>query len=466
MTINSDDFKKALSKFATGVTVVTTLYGGKPIGMTASSFSSLSLDPALVLVSLNKKLFTHKVILDSGVFAISVLGANQKELGMRFAGMIPGVEDRFAGVAVTTAVTGCPVLTDALAWLDCRVWETYDGGDHTIFVGEVVDVYASERDTPLLYHSRLWRRSEALDVPTLPPAATIVEVGPRDGIQTQKKIIPAARKVEMIQDLVDAGLRNIQVTSFVHPKLVPQMADAEEVCALLPQIDGVKFSALVLNMKGLERAHASGIKHIEMGVPASETLSKKNANTTIEEGMARMEAITAQAKEWGMTVRAGVQTAFGCVYEGDIDQGKVVQMAKRFLAMGVDELSLADSAGMGNPNQIRRTVQEVMPLAGVVPVAMHLHDTRGMGLANALAALKSGATMFDSSVGGLGGCPFIKGATGNIATEDTVNMMADMGVDTGVDAKKTAHVSRKLAEFLDVPLPSKMVALWEKQSSE
>jgi len=466
MIINSDDFKKALSKFATGVTVVTTLYEGKPIGMTASSFSSLSLDPSLILVSLSKKLFTHKVISGSGVFAVSVLGAHQRELGMRFAGMIPGVEDRFAGIDVETAVTGCPVLPDSLAWLDCRVWEAYDGGDHTIFVGEVVDVYAGERDTPLLYHSRLWRRSESLDAPTMPQTATIVEVGPRDGIQTQKKIIPAARKVEMIQGLVDAGLRNIQVTSFVHPRLVPQMADAEEVCVLLPDIDGVKFSALVLNMKGLERAHASGIKHIEMGVPASETLSKKNANTTIEEGMAAMEVITAQAKAWGMTVRAGVQTAFGCVYEGDIDQGKVVHLAKRFLAMGVDELSLADSSGMGNPNQIRRTVQEIVPLSGDTPVAMHLHDTRGMGLANALAALKSGATLFDSSLGGLGGCPFIKGATGNIATEDTVNMMADMGVETEVDAHKVAQVSRDLADFLEVPLPSKMVALWEKQNSE
>jgi hydroxymethylglutaryl-CoA lyase len=178
-----------------------------------------------------------------------------------------------------------------------------------------------------------------------------------------------------------------------------------------------------------------------------------------------MEAITSQAKAWGMTVRAGVQTAFGCVYEGEIEPGKVVHLAKRFLAMGVDELSLADSAGMGNPNQIRRIVQEIVPLAGNTPIAMHLHDTRGMGLANALAALKSGATMFDSSLGGLGGCPFIKGATGNIATEDTVNMMAEMGVDTGVDAKQVAQISRDLADFLDVPLPSNMVALWQKQSS-
>ncbi|WP_420630146.1 hydroxymethylglutaryl-CoA lyase [Candidatus Leptofilum sp.] len=459
MSIDHTEFKKALSQFATGVTVVTTVHNGTPIGITASSFSSLSLEPPLVLVSLSKKLFTHNVIADSGSFAVNILGATQRELGMRFAGMIPGVEDRFAGVAVGTAVTGCPILTQAIAWLDCRVWEMYDGGDHTIFVGEVVDVASSDKDTPLLYHSRLWRRSEALDEPTLPPSATIIEVGPRDGIQTREKIVPTAMKVKLIRQLAEAGLKRIQVTSFVHPKLVPQMADAAEVCAQLPQLDGVQYNALVLNMKGLERAHAAGIRHVDMGVPASETLSLKNANCSIEEGMERMAAMVQQARAWGMGVRAGVQTAFGCVYEGNIEQAKVVGLCRRFLAMGIDELTLADSAGLGNPNQIRSTIQELLPLAGEVPIVMHLHDTRGMGLANCLSALKSGVRLFDTSFGGLGGCPFIKGAKGNIPTEDTVNMMHEMGVETAVNIPKLAAISREFEAFFGEELPGKIYQL-------
>ncbi len=459
MSINTDTFKQAMSKFATGVTVVTTLHQDTPIGITVSAFSSLSLEPPLVMINLGKHLFTHKVIADSGVFAVNILGAHQKEMGLRFAGMLPGVEDRFAGIELATAVTNCPILPDALAWVDCRVWQTYDGGDHTIFVGEVLDVYAGTEDTPLLYHSRLWRRSESLELPTVPRTVTLIDVGPRDGIQTQKTIIPVNQKIAMIQGLVDAGLKNIQVTSFVHPRVVPQLADAEEVCARLPKTDDVNFSALVLNMRGLERAHAAGIKHVDMGVPASETLSQKNANSSIAEGMQRMEAMVSQAHTWGMTVRGGVQTAFGCVYEGKIDRGWVVALAKRFLAMGVDELSLADSSGMGNPQQIRRTVQELMPLVGDVPIVMHLHDTRGMGLANLLSALKSGVTAFDTSFGGLGGCPFIQGAKGNIATEDTAYMLHEMGLETGVDIGKVTAVSKQIGEFLGVELPSKIYQL-------
>ena len=459
MSIDIEQFKQAMSQFATGVTVVTTIYQDKPIGITASSFSSLSLEPPLILVSLKKTLFTNKVIADSGSFAINILGAHQHELGMRFAGMLPEVTDRFAGLTTTTAVTGCPLLPDTLAWVDCRVWEMYDGGDHTIFVGEVVAVQVSESDMPLLYHNRLWRRSAALEVPTLPLGARLIEVGPRDGMQTQKTILSTAQKVDLVQGLIDSGLKHIQVTSFVHPRLVPQMADAEAVCAQLPAADGVTYSALVLNMKGLERAHDAGVRYVDMGVPASETLSRKNANSTIEEGMVRMEVMVKQARAWNMTVRAGVQTAFGCAYEGAIDRGWVVALAKRFLAMGIDELSLADSAGMGNPNQVRRLIQEIRPLAGDTPIALHFHDTRGQGLANLLSALMCGVTRFDSSLGGLGGCPFIKGATGNIATEDTANMLHDMGVATGVDVGRLTAVSRQLAVSLGATLPSKVVAL-------
>jgi hydroxymethylglutaryl-CoA lyase len=456
MTFDPTDFKRAMGQFASGVTVVTTKHGETPVGVTASSFTSLSLDPPLVLVSLNKKLFTHNVIAESGVFAVNVLSARQWELGMRFAGMKPEIKDRFAGLGTITAATGSPILPDSLAWVDCTVWAMYDGGDHTIFVGEVKDLSVSEADMPLLYHNRLWRRSEALEVPTVPIEAALVEVGLRDGIQREEKFIPTDMKVEYASLLADAGLKQIQVSSFVNPKIVPQMADAEEVFARLPKRDDVTFSALVLNRKGVERAIAAGVKQLEMGVPASETLAKKNANTTVEDGIAETAEMVKMAREHGVKVRVGVQVAFGCAYEGKIEQAKVVSMVRRFLAMGIDELSLADSAGLGNPQLIRRVVQEVLPLAGNVPVVLHLHDTRGQGLANLLSALKSGVTMFDTSFGGLGGCPFIQSAKGNVATEDTANMLHEMGIGTGVDIKKVAELSRRMEEFLGKELPAKM----------
>ncbi|MEJ5225163.1 MAG: hydroxymethylglutaryl-CoA lyase [Anaerolineales bacterium] len=456
MPFTPDNFKRAMAQFASGVTVVTTCHGETPIGITASSFTSLSLDPPLVLVSLNKRLFTHNVIAESGFFAVNVLSARQLDLGMRFAGMKPEIKDRFAGLKTTTAVTGAPLLPDSLAWVDCTVWAMYDGGDHTIFVGEVRDLAVSEFDMPLLYHNRLWRRSEALEVPTVPMEATLVEVGLRDGIQREEQFIPTEMKVEFATALADAGLKQIQVSSFVNPKIVPQMADAEEVFARLPKREDVTFSALVLNLKGLERAAAAGVRHVDMGVPASETLARKNANTTIEEGMQEMEAMVRAARGYGMKVRAGVQVAFGCAYEGKIDPGKVVALARRFLSMGIDELSLADSAGLGNPQLIRRVVQEVLPLAGSVPLVLHLHDTRGQGLANLLSALKSGVTAFDTSFGGLGGCPFIRTAKGNIATEDTAYMLHEMGIQTGVDIPKVAALSRRMEEYLGKELPAKM----------
>lgn len=456
MPFDSSEFKRAMSQFASGVTVVTTRHGQTPIGVTASSFTSLSLEPPLVLVSLNKKLFTHNVIAESGVFAVNVLSAQQLEIGMRFAGMRPEITDRFAGLTTQTAVTGCPLLPDSLAWVDCTVWAMYDGGDHTIFVGEVKDLSVSDLDMPLLYHNRLWRRSESLQVPTVPLEATLVEVGLRDGIQREEKFIPTGMKVEFATRLADAGLKQIQVTSFVHPKIVPQMADAEDVFARLPKRNDVTFSALVLNLKGVKRAIAAGTKQVEMGVPASETLARKNANTSIEEGMAETAAMVQKAREHGLKVRVGVQAAFGCAYEGKIEPARVVSMARRFLAMGIDELALADSAGLGNPQLVRRIAQEVLPLAGSVPVVLHLHDTRGQGLANLLSALKSGVTMFDTSFGGLGGCPFIPSAKGNVPTEDTANMLHEMGIKTDVDIARVAALSREMEAFLGKELPAKM----------
>ena len=290
----------------------------------------------------------------------------------------------------------------------------------------------------------------------LPKQVTLIEVGPRDGLQNQSKYMPVEQKLALIERSIAAGVKRIQVTSFVHPRLVPQMADAEKLCALLPERDGVQFNGLVLNERGLDRAIAAGLKHIDTGVPASETLSRKNANSTIDEGMQRMEIIVRKAKNAGVSVRAGVQTALGCVYEGDIPIERVANMSQRFLDIGIDELTIADSAGLGNPHQIKQLLSAILPLANDVPVVLHLHDTRGMGIANMYAALECGVSHFDTSFGGLGGCPFIKGAKGNVATEDSANMLHQMGIETGIDIQQVGAISRDLETFFGEPLPAKL----------
>ncbi len=301
-------------------------------------------------------------------------------------------------------------------------------------------------------------------VSSLPKTAQIVEVGLRDGFQTLQKVIPLDMKLELIDTLIDAGVKHIQVTSFVHPKRVPQMADAEELCASLPAAPGVEYSGLVLNLTGVERALAAGLKSLDMGVAATETLSRRNANTSVAAGMAQMEEMAREARGAGVRVRAGVQTAFGCAYEGEVPQRKVVNLLEQTLHMGIDELALSDSTGMANPLQIERMLAEVRPLAGDTPVVLHLHDTRGLGLANVYAALRQGVSKFDTAFGGLGGCPFIEGAKGNIASEDTLFLMEEMGIGTGVGIDKIASISRRLETFLDMSLPAKLHHLLESDA--
>ncbi len=288
----------------------------------------------------------------------------------------------------------------------------------------------------------------------------IIEVGPRDGLQREARIVPTEQKITMINMLAAAGVPRIQVTSFVHPKYVPQMADAEAVCAGIMRKPGVIYSGLVLNMKGLERARDAGLTHVDISLSASNAHSQKNANRTLDDAIAGFEKMVAYAHELGMTIRGGIQCAFG-YYEDDVTQDLVVELAKRHLALGIHELALADSTGMANPRQITKMLNAVMPLAGDVPVILHLHDTRGMGLANVVAALNAGCRYFDTAFGGLGGCNFIEDATGNIATEDTVFMLHEMGYETGIDVRKIAEVSRMMQAFIGASLPGKMYQLLE-----
>jgi hydroxymethylglutaryl-CoA lyase len=286
----------------------------------------------------------------------------------------------------------------------------------------------------------------------------IIEVGPRDGLQREKTIIPTADKIDMIHMLVDAGVKAVQVTSFVHPKYVPQMADAEAICAGINKVDGVIYSGLVLNMKGLERAHAAGLTHVDMSISASDSHSQKNANRTLAEAVERFRDMVAHAHKLGLTVRAGIQCAFG-YYEPDVTQELVLELAEQHVALGIASLALADSTGMANPRQITEILTALQPIVGDIPVVLHLHDTRGMGLANTVAAIEAGCTRFDTAFGGMGGCNFIPEALGNIATEDTVNMLHAMGYETGVDIDAVAEVSRKLQDLIGQPLPGKLYQL-------
>ncbi len=281
---------------------------------------------------------------------------------------------------------------------------------------------------------------------SLPETVILTEVGLRDGLQSVADVVPSEVKLGAIRKLVDAGLKQVQVTSFVHPKWVPQMADAEEVCAGLQEIEDVVFSGLVLNAKGVERASAAGLKRVDASISTSDTHSRKNANMGLDEALEHLKKMVALANDAGMEVRGGLQSVWGCVYDGYPPDERIVDMVSEVIDMGVIALSLADSTGMANPNSIKQALEKALPLCQDTPVVLHLHDTRGLGIANVVAAMEMGVDQFDTALGGLGGCPFIKGATGNIATEDTINLMNEIGIDTGVDLSKVAQTSKALQE--------------------
>ena len=285
---------------------------------------------------------------------------------------------------------------------------------------------------------------------------TIEEQGPRDGWQVESQFIPTEMKVQSIEKLVAAGLKRIQVTSFVNPKWVPQMADAEAVIAQLKKQEGVIYSALVLNTKGVERAAKAGLTHISASISASDTHSRKNTNKSLEEAQKEFQEMLRVAKEANLTVRGGIQCAFGCRYEGRISENVVLDLTKQHLDWGVDEIALADSTGMGNPAAVGRVMGQVVEWAAGKNVALHLHDTEGKGMANLLAGMQAGVNIFDTAFGGLGGCPFIRGATGNLATEDVVIMLEQMGIPTGINSQLIIELARDFELFLGKKLPGKV----------
>ena len=289
------------------------------------------------------------------------------------------------------------------------------------------------------------------------------EQGLRDGFQTLSQVIPTAKKLAYIDQLVAAGLKRIQIASFVHPKLVPQMADAEAICNQVEKQPDVIYSGLVLNLKGVERGIDAGLDHLACSISASDTHSQKNARLTLLEAKKVLNEMVKLSKSNNITVRGGIQCAFGCRYEGHIDPNHVLDMVDHHLDAGIDELALADSTGMGNPKQLGQLMHKVVEKAGTVPVVLHLHNTENKGYANLYAAIEAGVQIFDTAFGGLGGCPFIKSATGNIATEDSAHMRHQMGYETGIDIHKIAAISREMETTLGLKLPGQLYQLVDKE---
>ncbi len=285
------------------------------------------------------------------------------------------------------------------------------------------------------------------------------EQGLRDGLQTLTQVIPTEKKLEYIDLLAASGIKRIQIASFVHPRLVPQMADAEAICKGVNKKPDVIYSGLVLNLKGVERGISAGLDHLACSISASNTHSQKNARLTLKEAKKTFREMVKLSKSNNIMVRGGIQCAFGCRYEGHIGHEHVLEMVDHHLETGIDELALADSTGMGNPKQLGELMSKVVEKAGDIPVILHLHNTENKGYANLYAALEAGVRIFDTAFGGLGGCPFIKSATGNIATEDTAHMLHQMGYNTGIDIQKIAKISREMEETLGHDLPGQLYKL-------
>ncbi len=281
-----------------------------------------------------------------------------------------------------------------------------------------------------------------------PNKVKLVDVGPRDGLQNEKSMVPAAIKIELVHRLQAAGLKEIEVTSFVSPKWVPQMADAHAVMAGMQRIADVRYSVLTPNMKGFEAALAAKPDEIVVFAAASEAFSQRNINCSIAESIERFAPVVAAAKAAGIYTRGAISCAMGCPYEGDVAPERVELVARLMKSIGVQHMGVADTIGVGTPIKAQRALEAALKHYALADVSGHFHDTYGQALGNTLASLQMGVWQFDTSVAGLGGCPYAKGATGNVATEDVVYMLHGMGIDTGIDLEKLVDAGQFISEFL------------------
>ena len=282
----------------------------------------------------------------------------------------------------------------------------------------------------------------------IPEKIQIVEVGPRDGLQNEKEWVPTETKISLIEKLANAGLTKIEATSFVSPKWVPQLKDAHEVFTGIKRISDVSYPVLTPNMKGFERALEADAKEIAVFSAASETFTQKNINCSIEESINRFRPVLDEAKKTNIPVRGYISCVLGCPYQGNVAVEDVVNLAAKMTEMGCFQISLGDTIGAGTPVQAKRMVQKVSEKVPVSKLALHFHDTRGQALANIFACLELGVTVIDASVAGLGGCPYAKGATGNVATEDVVFMLHGMDIETGIDLNKLIETGRFISGVL------------------
>ena len=277
----------------------------------------------------------------------------------------------------------------------------------------------------------------------------ICEVGPRDGLQTEKTILSTEDKITLIQKLIDSGIKKIEVTSFVNAKIVPQMSDAEQLIKQLPIVEDVIYTGLLLSRSGLERALTTNLTHYNVVLAVSNTFNLKNAKRSVRQSLFELTAIIQEAKANNKYVNVTLGTAFGCPYEGEIAIDYLLTIAARFIEAGVDEITFADTTGLANPLKVEKTIKAYERTFGTdIPLGLHFHNTRGLGIANALAGLQQGITRFDSSIAGIGGCPFAPKAVGNICTDDFVYMLQSMGYETGISLEKLVNTSKWLEEKL------------------
>lgn len=295
---------------------------------------------------------------------------------------------------------------------------------------------------------------------------TIVEVGPRDGLQSEPEILPTESKAIFVRKAIDAGIRRLEVASFVHPKLVPQMADAEALIEKLPERDDVSYIGLIMNERGLDRALTTRIHEIGMVVVASDTYNRKNQGVGTDESVAAWHAIGARAKENGLRANVMISSAFGCPYEGEVKAERVIELVEQVVESGPAEIGIADSIGVAVPDQVTDLLGRVKEVVGEIPLRCHFHNTRNTGLANAQAAIVAGVTYLDASIGGIGGCPFAPAATGNIPTDDLLYMLDRSGVTTGVSLEKIIDVSHWLEEQLGRGVPALLPKAGEFPTSQ
>ena len=288
-----------------------------------------------------------------------------------------------------------------------------------------------------------------------PTRVTVVEVGPRDGLQNEKVLVSTADKIEFVNRLTEARLPVIEVSAFVSPKWVPQMADAAEVFAGIRRREGTRYTALVPNLAGLDRALTAGVTEIAVFAASTETFSRKNINQSIDESLATYKEVCGRALAAGLRVRGYLSTAFGCPFEGPVAPERVAEVAARLADLGVFEVAVSDTIGIAHPGQVPRVLDAVLARLQVQKIALHFHDTRGTALANVMAALPFGVATFDASAGGLGGCPYAPGAAGNLASDDLIYLLDGLGIETGVSLKRLSEASAFIGRRLDHRLPSR-----------